>query len=99
MVPIAQGIALGAFTAVNLPRAMPWAKRFWAFSPCPERLPTNGSDLRKLNKLACLCPSLVAVFQYESHFLLAIHLDGERPGEADVAHVGQFFLGRKAVQG
>lgn len=68
------------------PRATPWAF-------------TTTLNLRNLSKLACLLPSLVAVFQYEAHFLLAIHLDGERPGEADVAHVGQFFLGRKAVQG
>ena len=36
----------GAFAVVNLPRALPWAMRCWAFSPLIECLYTDSIILQ-----------------------------------------------------
>ena len=37
----------GVFVAINLPRALPWAMGFWAFSPCLKRFNSNQAELAK----------------------------------------------------
>ena len=41
----------GAFAAVSLPRALPWAMGCWAFSPLIERSFLNMINLRKLSSI------------------------------------------------